>query len=159
MKNFVIYTDGSHLKHTSGRLGIGGILVYNGSIVDSFSLEVEVDFLRKNYGTSDVSNPTCEMLAVLLALRKFKDSIGGKDNVCVKADYTGVKNFIEGLWKIKAPYIQKIKNDIDSEISAQKLKGRISFEWIKGHQAKSVLDPDAVWNNYVDSLAKGERNE
>ena len=71
----------------------------------------------------------------------------------------GVKAWNEGTWKIKAPYIAKIKAAIDAEIKTQGLQGRISFEWVKGHQNRSVLDPDAVWNNKVDLLAKGESYE
>lgn len=156
----VIYTDGSHLKHTSGRLGIGGILTEDSKKeIDSFSIEVSTQDLKTEFGTSDVSNPTCEMLAVLVALKKFKGQIKKTDEVVMKADYTGVKNFIMGTWKIKAPYIAKIKEAIDNEIKSQGLQGRISFEWVKGHQNRSVLDPDAIWNNRVDLLAKGESDE
>ena len=156
----VIYTDGSHLKHTTGRLGIGGILTEDSKVeIDSFSLEVPVNYLKKEFGTSDVSNPTCEMLAVLIALRRFKNKIKNTDSVVMKSDYTGVSNFIMGTWKIKAPYIAKIKAAIDAEIKAQGLQGRVSFEWVKGHQSRSVLDPDAIWNNRVDLLAKGESYE
>ena len=159
MRTLVIYTDGSHLKHTTGRLGIGGILVENGKAIDKFSIEVPTDYLRKNYETSDVSNPTCEMLATLLALRIFGPKFKKGDEIYMKADYNGVQSFISGAWKIKAPYIKKIKEEIDSEISKQGLSGRIHFEWVKGHQKKSVLDPDAIWNGRVDLLAKGEDYE
>ena len=156
----VIYTDGSHLKHTTGRLGIGGILTEDSKKeIDSFSIEVPTDYLKDNYGTSDVSNPTCEMLAVLAALRNFKGQIKRGDEVVLKADYQGVREWNLGNWKIKAPYIAKIKADIDAEIKAQGLQGRISFEWVKAHQSRSVLDPDAIWNNKVDLLAKGESYE
>lgn len=156
----VIYTDGSHLKHTSGRLGIGGILTENSKKeIDSFSIEVSTQDLKTEFGTSDVSNPTCEMLAVLVALKNFKNQIKKGDEVVLKADYLGVKSWCEGTWKIKAPYIAKIKEAIDNEIKSQGLQGRISFEWVKGHQNRSVLDPDAIWNNRVDLLAKGESDE
>lgn len=158
MKKFKIYTDGSHLKHTTGRLGIGGILLDERGVVDSFSMEISIEYLKKTYGTSDVSNPTCEMLATLFALRNFKKYFGSRDQICMKADYNGVQNFILGNWKIKAPYIQKIKDEIDKEIDSQNLRGRIYFEWVKGHQKKSVLDPDAYWNNQVDLLAKGQED-
>ena len=156
----VIYTDGSHLKHTTGRLGIGGILTEDSKKeIDSFSVEVSTDYLKENFGTSDVSNPTCEMLAVLIALRNFRKQIKKGDEVILKADYLGVREWNLGKWKIKAPYIAKIKAAIDAEIKAQGLQGRVSFEWVKGHQSRSVLDPDAIWNNRVDLLAKGESYE
>ncbi len=159
MRTLTIYTDGSHLKHTTGRLGIGGILVEGGMAIDSFSLEVSTDYLKKNYETSDVSNPTCEMLAILVALRKFSGKIKKGDEVVMKQDYQGCQGWLGGGWKINAPYIKKIKEEIDAEISKQGLQGRIHFEWVKGHQRKSVLDPDAIWNNRVDKLAKGEDYE
>lgn len=150
-----IYTDGSHLKHTTGRLGIGGVIIDEaGNIVDKFSTELSVDTLKLSYGTSDVSNPTCEMLAVRIALSKFEHILKSATKVTIYADYTGVKNFCEGNWKCKMPYIAKIKSEIDNEIKKQHLDGRISFEWVRGHQKGN--SEDVKWNNYVDLLAKGE---
>ena len=157
-KNFIIYTDGSHLKHTSGRLGIGGVLIdpITNKKIAAFSKEISVDYMIKNYGTSDVSNPTCEMLANLWALREFASEIGPEDEICMKADYIGVQAWNTKVWKINKPYIQKIKEDTDAEIKRQRLLGRIKYDWVKGHQKKSVMTKDAYWNNYVDKLAKGE---
>ena len=159
MRTLNIYTDGSHLKHTSGRLGIGGILVEDGKAVDKFSIEVPIDYLKRNYSTSDVSNPTCEMLATLFALRKFGWQFKKGDEIYMKADYKGVQEWLKGNWTTKAPYIKKIKEEIEAEINDLGLNGRIHFEWVKGHQNKSVLDPDAIWNNRVDLLSKGEDYE
>ena len=160
MKIYNIYTDGSHLKHTTGRLGIGGIFVEPPfTKIDTFSQEVSIDYLKRNYGTSDVSNPTCEMLAVLFALKQFRKLLKRADEVHIKADYQGVKEWLDGNWKTKAPYIAKIKEEIENEIQSQKLQGRIHFDWVKGHQNKSVLDPDAFWNNKVDLLAKGVEDD
>lgn len=157
MRKLTIYTDGSHLKHTSGRLGIGGVLIENNQKIEEFSEEISIGYMKEKFGTSDVSNPTCEMLATLWALRKFKDKIEKNDEIHMKADYIGVQSFILGKWKIKAPYIQKIKDEIDQELDSQNLRGRIYFEWVKGHQNKSILNPDAIWNSYVDLLAKGQK--
>ena len=158
MKKLIIYTDGSHLKHTSGRLGIGGLIVDEKSneLISSFSEEISIDFLKKNYGTSDVSNPTCEMLACLWALKKFKNEISENDEIHMKADFIGVQNFNTGIWQTKAPYIKKIKDEIHQEIISQKLNGRIYFEWVKAHQTKAAIktDRNAYWNDQVDSLAK-----
>lgn len=159
MKNLTIYTDGSHLKHTTGRLGIGGVLVDNDTNkkIDEFSQELSIDFLKNNYGTSDVSNPTCEMLAALISLRIFKTQIENCNSLCIKADYAGVREFNLGNWHAKAPYIQKIKIETDKEINSIGLRGKISFGWVKGHQNKSILDKDGIWNSYVDILAKGKK--
>lgn len=157
MKKLTIYTDGSHLKHTSGRLGIGGVLIDEyGNKLDEFSEELSIDYLKRNFGTSDVSNPTCEMLANLFALRIFKDKIKGCSELVMKADYMGVQKFNTGEWKTREPYIKTIKELTDKEVQNQRLQFRIKYEWVKGHQKRSVLSEDAKWNDYVDKLAKGE---
>ena len=136
MSKLRIYTDGSHFKGvgSSGRLGIGRIIVKDGKIIN------------KN-GTSDVSNPTCEMLGVLMALSEFKHDIRPQDTVEVLSDYTGVTFWMTNKWKINKPYIAKIKTDIMDEINNQNLKGRISFNWVKGHSTKH--DEDAAYNDIV----------
>lgn len=155
MSKIDIYTDGSHLdKLNNGRLGCGGVMIIGGIKADEFSEELKPDWLTTNYGSSTVSNPTAEMLGLLTALRKFNIPKGV--DVVIHADYIGVKSWMEGSWKIKEPYLKKIKSDIDKEIAKKGLSGRIEFKWVKGHQKASVLDPDARWNNYVDHLAKGE---
>lgn len=151
-----IYTDGSHFKgpRGSGRLGIGGVLVKNGTVLSKFSTEITKQYLKLYYGTDDCSNPTMEMLAVLYALYNFKDELKNASSVEFKMDYMGVREWMTGKWKINKPYILKIKNDIDEEIKNLGLKGKVSFKWIKSHQRGD--DPDIVFNNMVDILAKGE---
>ena len=158
-KDYRIYTDGSHLKHTSGRLGIGGVLVCGQELIDEFSIELSQSYLQTMYGTSDVSNPTCELLAVYVALTKFKDYLKSAKTVVCFADYQGVQAWNEGTWRIKKPYIQKIKDNIDKEISAQGLKGRIGFSWVRGHQTRYEKYSDAYWNQITDALAKGENHD
>lgn len=163
MKKYDIYIDGSHLdKQHNGRLGIGGVIVDlsgpgMGRIIDEFSQELSPEYMNLMFGAEKCSNPSAELAALLIALGKFKKSFGPNDILVVHADYIGVKSWMEGTWKIKEPYIARIKNDIDDEIKKQGLRGRISYEWVKGHQSKSSTDPDAYWNNYVDKLAKGEK--
>ena len=165
MKIIDIYTDGSHLNKQSvgGRLGCGGIMVERteqgfGKVIDSFSEELTADYLEKNYGTSNVSNPTAEMLGLFYALSTFnipKDAT----QIVIHSDYNGVGAFMTGTWKIKEPYIKKIKERIDKIIKAKRLDGKISYEWVKAHQSRIAISTnrDAYWNNYVDSLAKGEK--
>ena len=152
MKTLDVYTDGSHLKHTSGRLGIGGVIIDNEKIVSEFSQEISPEYMKFMYKTSDCSNPTAEMLAVLVSLKNFSKYLKDCQKIVFHADYLGVKNWMEGKWKVKAPYIQSIKDDILEEIKTQNLIGKISFEWVKGHSGQK-------WNEYVDKLAKGERND
>ena len=161
MKTYHIYTDGSHFKNGgSGRLGIGGILIDpgknppRGEIIEKFSMEILKDYLRVHYGTDDCSNPTMEMLAVLTALREFKEFFGKNDKIILMMDYEGVKYWIEGKWQAKKSYIRQLRDEIKKEISDQNLE--IEFKWIKGHQIVSESSNESYWNNKVDKLAKGE---
>ena len=164
MDRLDIYIDGSHLdKQHNGRLGVGGILVGSGKkrVIDSFSEELTQEYMGHEFGAIKCSNPSAELTALLKALQYFKKYLRGASEIVVHADYVGVKEWMEGAWKIKEPYIARIKQEIDKEITKQGLGSRIRYEWVKGHQNKSVLDPDAFWNNQVDLLAKGitEDNE
>lgn len=161
MKKIIkIYTDGSHLKRTTGRIGCGGLMcdVSGGGLgkeLDHFSVELTKEYLLSEFGTADVSNPTAEMVGALEALRRFNIP-SDTDEIIMLQDYLGVMSWNTGTWKIKAPYIRKIKSDIDREIKRKGLSGKISWQWVKAHQGKSVLDPDAIRNNQADKLAKGE---
>jgi ribonuclease HI len=152
--NVEIFTDGSHFK-TTGRLGCGGVMLISGNLVDEFSLELTPKYLKEIIKTSDVSNPTTEMMGVLQALRKFNIPKNAKE-VIVYTDYEGVGKWLKNEWKINKPYIKILYSLINKEIESKKLKGIIDFRWVKGHQPKSIMDPKAKWNNYVDKLAKGE---
>jgi len=151
MKTIDIYTDGSHLKHTTGRIGVGGVMIKDDKPISEFSKYISPEYLKFMYGTSDCSNPTAEMLAVLIALQSFSKELKKYDMIVFHADYLGVKNWMEGNWKVKAPYIQAIKNDITEEIKRQGLTNKVKFEWVKGHSGQK-------WNEYVDKLAKGEKS-
>lgn len=162
MKQFDIYIDGSHLdKQHDGRLGVGGALVdlsgggTMGKLINKFAIELTPKYMSISFGASKCSNPSAELVALLIALREFKGSFGPNDLVVVHADYLGVREWMTGAWKIKEPYIARIKNDIDEEISKQELRNRIKFQWVRGHQ-KDNSNPDVYWNNFVDTLAKGE---
>lgn len=156
-----IFTDGSHLdKQNNGRLGCGGVMISNdgkgfGKILDEFSQELKPQDLQRELGTDKVSNPTAELLGLLTALKKFNIPKG--EDVTIYADYIGVKSWMEGTWKIKEPYIKKVKEQIDKEIAKKNLKGRIHYAWVKGHQGKRAVSvsSEAYWNEYVDHLAKG----
>jgi ribonuclease HI len=154
---YIIYSDGSDFKHKSGRLGIGALIIKEGTtqILDSFGTEISREYVKLFYGTDQCSNPTMEMLAALEALKRFKKFITSPlDQVIVKADYEGVTKWNKGEWKIKAPYIQKIRDNIKEAI--KELGCKVDFQWVKGHQSLSIKDGDAYWNNLVDKLAKGE---
>ena len=161
MKKIDVYTDGSHLdKLNNGRLGCGGIMVDRsagglGKELDRFSMELKPEYMKQEFGADKCSNPTAEMVGALMALRNF--NFPPDTEIIIKADYSGVREWYMGTWKIKEPYIKKIKEEIDKEIKKKGLEGRIRFEWVKGHQNKSCMDSDAYWNNMVDLLAKGQK--
>lgn len=149
-----IFTDGSHFK-TTGRLGCGGVMLIDGNLVDEFSIELTPKYLREIIKTSDVSNPTTEMMGVLQALRRFNIPRNSKE-ITVYTDYEGVSKWLNDEWKINKPYIKILYDLIKKELDTKRIKDIVNFCWIKGHQPKSILDPKAKWNNYVDKLAKGE---
>ena len=166
MKVLEIYTDGSHLKLTTGRLGIGGVLIDPsqqqplGKLLGKFSIELQPTELKTKFGpgAETCSNPTAELTAVLVSLRKFADKIKDAEIITVHADYIGVKEWMTGAWRVREPYIANIKKEINSEIAKQGLTGKVQFAWVKGHQKYLAGDPDIHWNDFCDGLAKGERS-
>ena len=164
MKKIDIYTDGSHFKGGSGRLGIGGVAVDLtqqkplGIKLDQFSVELKPTELKEKFGpgAENCSNPTAELTAVLVSLRYFSDCLKTADIITVHADYIGVREWMMGNWRTKEPYIAKLKEIIEAEIAEQGLTGKVKYAWVKGHQTNTRTNPDVYWNNYVDSLAKGE---
>lgn len=169
MKKLDIYIDGSHLekqKKLNGRLGCGGVIVdpdgggTMGKLVNKFSIQLLPEFMKMSFGATECSNPSAELTALLMALKNFKGDIkdfGPDTMIVIHADYIGVREWMTGAWKIKEPYIARIKGDIDQEIRKQGLVNRVKYEWIKGHQIDNTK-PEVYWNNYVDKLAKGEEN-
>lgn len=164
MKILDIYTDGSHLKKTTGRLGIGGVLINLeqqrpvGKKLAEFSVELLPEEMKLKFGpgAENCSNPTAELTAVLVSIKKFGALIRDAEFITIHADYIGVREWMTGKWKINEPYIKRIKEAIDKEIQNQGIKGHIEYAWVKGHQKYLAGDPDIHWNSYVDSLAKGE---
>ena len=155
--NYTIYTDGSDLKHTTHRMGIGGILVDPGkdTVLDQFSEELPLKYLKFKYGTSDCSNPTAEMIAVKRALeiwtRKFKPG----DHIDMYQDYLGVSEWLQGTWKAKKPYIKTLVTEIHGIL--RKLQVHVDWHWVKAHQGSRATSKEAAYNEVVDKLAKGEK--
>ena len=151
---YTIYTDGSDLKHTTKRMGIGGVLVdEKGKEIGRFSKELDRDYILEAYKTKDCSNPFAEMVAVKEAIINFSDKITTPAKITIKCDYMGVICWINGEWRTKAPYIKKVKEEIIELLSKRK-DWEVEFKWIKGHL--SVMDKDSYFNNLVDKLAKGK---
>lgn len=170
MKALHIYTDGSHLNKQNkrlSRLGCGGVLVDPngggkfGRNLNEFSERLDPLYMKQYYGTDDCSNPTAEMMGVLIALDRFKDSLidPSVDNIKIFADYEGVKYWMTEVWTAKKPYIRRIKDEINTILQEYGISEKVEFEWVKGHQSVMMVfnDMDAYWNDYVDHLAKGEQ--
>lgn len=149
MRKFTLYTDGSHFKSRigTGRLGIGSVLTINNNVIETLSMEVDKYMISELYNTSDFSNPTMEMYAVLISLRKFSSNFEFNDEVDIYCDYMGVIEWMNDRWRINKSYIKRIKDDILNEIKSQKLK--VNFYHIKGHNGN-------YYNDMADKLAKGE---
>jgi ribonuclease HI len=138
-------------------MGIGGILLDETAqkIIDSFGFELSHEYLQSEYGTSDCSNPTAEMIAVSEALQNWSDHFKSGDEVEIRADYMGVREWNTGGWKINKPYIKKAKEQIADTIKNNGL--RVTWTWVKGHQTgPSLYGSDKYWNDKVDKLAKGQ---
>ena len=160
MKKYIVYTDGSDFKWTSRRLGIGGILVDPdgggdyGKKIGEFSEELKREDILRDYGTDQCSNPFAEMVATYRGLQRFSAVFKPGDHIIFKEDYEGVKKWLSGEWKARLPYIIQIRDEILDILGRSPWS--VEFRWVKGHQPKSVLSPDAYWNGEVDKLAKGQ---
>lgn len=153
---YTVYTDGSDLKHTSHRMGVGGVLIRDGQKYDEFSYELGLKYLRENYGTDDCSNPMAEMLAIKVAFDEWERFFNPGDEVEFKSDYTGCKEWLSGRWKINKPYIKKVYDEIQRYIESTGIIP--TFSWVKGHQVgPSIYGTDKYWNDLTDKLSKGDR--
>lgn len=158
-KKYIVYTDGSDLKHSSRRLGVGGILIDPsqggdyGKKIGEFSEELSREEILRDYGTSECSNPFAEMVAIYKAIQQFSGVFKSGDKITFKSDYEGTICWLTGKWKAKLSYIKQIRDEILRLLDSSPWE--VSFEWVKGHQSKSVMSPDAFWNGEVDKLAKG----
>lgn len=159
MKRYYVYTDGSDFKRTSRRLGIGGILVdpegggIYGKKIGEFSEELSREDILRDYGTDQCSNPFAEMVATYRGLQKFSTVFKPGDLITFLSDYEGVQNWLSGKWRASLPYIIQIRDEILDVLGRS--PWAVDFKWVKGHQPKSVLSPEAYWNGEVDKLAKG----
>ena len=166
MKRVDIYIDGSHLNKQNpedSRLGCGGVMVDRtgpgmGTVIDSFSTQLLPLYMKMMFGAESPSNPSAELVAVYQALIIFKSLLKSYDEIVFHADYIGVREWMEGKWKVKEPYIIRIKDTITQEISKQGLRGKVKYEWVKGHQ-RNTTTPDAFWNSEADKLARGDKNK
>lgn len=137
-----IYTDGSH-QRSRGYLGIGAWCLF-GDKEYSLSLTVSADLLL-SYGIVEtkVSNPTAELIAFAEVLKRLENTPKGYI-LQFHADYLGVKYWIEGTWKAKETYIQKIRDICHKRL--QKMGAKVLIFHVAGHSGN-------IGNDKADSLA------
>lgn len=87
----VVYTDGSHIKGTKMR-GIGAFCQRGAR---EFVLSRPCDDLP-----ADASNPTLELMAATAVLKSVPER-RAPELITIIADYIGVTQYIEGVWKPK----------------------------------------------------------
>ena len=92
------------------------------------------------------------MVATYRGLQRFSTVFKPGDHIVFYADYEGVQTWLSGSWKAKLPYIIQIRDEILDIL--RRSPWSVEFKWVKGHQPKSVMSPEAYWNGEVDKLAK-----
>lgn len=142
--NIDIYTDGSH-QRAKNYLGFGIYCKYN-DVEYSLSQQCTPELMKTYEITEDcLSNPSSEYAAFAEALKIFAKVKLHKDSTLTfYADYIGVKNWTEGSWKAKKPYIIKIRNRC-LELMKQ-IGCNIKIVHINGHSGN-------VNNDKADKLA------
>jgi len=139
-----IYTDGSHMKHGDGYLGIGAYCKYKGN---EYKLSKDCKNLLVEYNIKEkISNPTCEFIGFCEILKMIYNT-ETKFNFIFKIDYIGVEKWMKGEWKCKKSYIKKIKEKCDFYI--KNINSGIKIEHVEGHSGN-------YGNNQADILAKSK---
>ncbi len=145
VKHLDIYTDGSHLKHTTDYIGYGAFCKYEQNEYN-LSGTVTKDLFEKYNFNGKISNPTAEFIAfhqVLLRLNTVKCKVIATFYI----DYIGVSKWMTGQWKTKQQNIRGIKNRCD----ALKNKHDIKYKHVSGHSG-------VLGNDIADKMAKCSEN-
>lgn len=150
-KEVHIYTDGSH-KRSKNFLGIGAWCRFQDqefSLSKTCSRELlltyDIDILK-----TPVSSPTAEFVAVAEVLKRVcnQDKNVSSDVLLVfHCDYVGPSRWIDGSWKAKEVYIQKIRDACLERIKSMKCK--IKIVHVPGHS-------NNLGNDKADKLAGDE---
>ena len=154
-----IYVDGSHIKGT-GMLGYGAAVKHNGRTLSMSGTEESKAFksFQAKFPSAKFSNPTMEMLGLVMTLNTFKDTA---EHLVIKQDYKGVVNYgalwnrSEGSlqrepkpWNAKETYIQYLVDKAVEMIERiESNGGTVKLQWVKGH-SKDVM------NDAADAAAK-----
>ena len=144
-----IFSDGSHSKHEkNGYLGIGVFCSYMGN---EYKLSKNCDYeMIKEYDIESnvLSNCTMEFLAFAETLKMLIGKKLKRYIFIFKIDYEGVQNWMNGNWKCKQIYIQKIKEKCDNYLS--QIDAKIKIEHVPGHS-------NIYGNEQADKLAKSKK--
>jgi len=145
------FTDGSHSKHeNNGYIGFGIFCSYLGKEYE-YSGHCDSEKL-KEYGieNSKISNPTSEFIGFAETLKMLKNkNFRNNYTFIFKIDYEGVEKWMNGNWKCKEIYIQKIKAQCVEYLSH--INAKIKFEHVPGHS-------NVYGNEKADKLAKCREN-
>lgn len=149
-RKIIIYTDGSHKKHSKfNYIGFGAYCKYNDV---KYELSGTCNkTLLKTYNISEnakISNPTAEFIGFAEVLHQLSKVLTSTSiTLCFKIDYEGVKKWMSGEWKCKKTYIKKIKKKCDDIIN--KVGFNIEIDYVPAHS-------NDYGNDKADELAKNE---
>jgi ribonuclease HI len=147
-----IFVDGSDIKGT-GKLGYGAAVEFNGQMYKMSGTEESkaMKSFQALFPGTKFSNPTMEMLGLVMTLDSFKNS---SEHIVIRQDYKGAVNYgalwerSEGSlqrepkpWKAKEPYIQYLVQKAIERIEMIEANGgSVKLEWVKGHSGHKMND-------------------
>lgn len=147
-----IFVDGSDIKGT-GKLGYGAAVEFNGKMYKMSGTEESnaVKSLTNRFPNAKFSNPTMEMLGLVMTLDSFKNT---SEHIVIKQDFIGAVNYgalwnrSEGSgqraakpWKAKETYIQfLVEKAVERIEQIEQNGGSVKIEWVKGHSGNKMND-------------------
>jgi ribonuclease HI len=147
-----IFVDGSDIKGT-GKLGYGAAVEHNGKMYKMSGTEESAAYksIKSRFPDAKFSNPTMEMLGLVMTLDAFKNSA---EHIVIRQDYKGAVNYgalwnrSEGSlqrepkpWKAKEPYIQfLVEKAVERIEQIEANGGSVKLEWVKGHSGHKMND-------------------
>ena len=159
-----IFVDGSHQDKQSreAKLGYGAYMEYEGAEYSLSGNSEDVKKLLRNFDKFDISNPTAELLGLLVTLRTFECT---SEHVLIRQDYKGAINFGElwchsenssqhdtKPWKPKECYIRHIVTNIEDCIAKiEENGGSVEICWVPGHIGSKTKEKYSEFFGALDS--------